>query len=272
MSPLLANVLGIQYNSVLFSKKYLDESIALFARMDVQPTSSLKDLINTFIVSAKTKGYWDKLDDIVFCCLHTQQASLLNWKGNYTNGSAINAVSWTAKQGFTGATGEAVNTNFVPSTNGVNYTLNNAFYGGWWNGYASNGYAMGSWNNTVPSYNMMRPRSVTGYLQAAINQVASYGSAILTNGLGLTVVNRKSNALINNVRNGVVGPDTSKASTALELFSMYFMASNYNNGSINGPYAGIGSMYVIGGGFTNQNHTDLSTDVTYFINNVGGTF
>jgi hypothetical protein len=83
---------------------YCDEAKALFSRMTVNPPVSLMKLINAAINSYKESRIWYKRDYIQHLNLHTQQASLLNWKGNIYNSINTNSVQWDAFLGFITAT------------------------------------------------------------------------------------------------------------------------------------------------------------------------
>lgn len=120
-------------NELSFSSTGLFDGDALiyFARMSVQPTDALKNLLNTEIVAMKAAGVWVLLDQFVFMNLHDSQASRLDIKNNvdhtWVDGGHL---TWVAKVGVTTGNsiypGNYVNTGFVPSVNGVNYTLNDA--------------------------------------------------------------------------------------------------------------------------------------------------
>ena len=103
-------------------------SIAYFARMVVQPNDATKTLIDTFIKARKADGSWNEIDaGCLYGYLPTEQAGLLNIKGDDTlNHSTVGSPTWTAKQGYTIIVGSYIRSNFIASTNGVKYTLNNA--------------------------------------------------------------------------------------------------------------------------------------------------
>ena len=61
------------------------DASAYFARMALQPPDGLRILLNQVFVDLKAQGIWDELDAFWFMCLHTDQASTLNIKGDYFN-------------------------------------------------------------------------------------------------------------------------------------------------------------------------------------------
>ena len=84
---------------------------------------------NRLMLGLKSSGAWAKLD--LFYVLATNATSatdaLVNWKSGFPTGTLINSPTFTANQGFTGNGGNAyIDTNFDPTTSGVNYTQDNA--------------------------------------------------------------------------------------------------------------------------------------------------
>jgi hypothetical protein len=82
---------------------------------------------NQLVLDLKSGGIWSKLDTFaVFATNGNIDFALIDWKrlSQYT---AVNSPTFTTNEGFTGnGTSSYVDTNFNPSTSGVNYTLNNA--------------------------------------------------------------------------------------------------------------------------------------------------
>jgi len=91
------------------------------------PSSSQQALQNELIVDLKAAGVWSKLDTFsVFATDGNSDFALIDWKrlSQYT---AVNSPTFTTNEGFSGnGTSSYIETNFIPSINGVNYTLNNA--------------------------------------------------------------------------------------------------------------------------------------------------
>lgn len=104
---------------------YGPEATALFARMVVQPTTALKELIDKTISDLKTAGIWDITDKFHKWDLHTEQASLLDWKNSVHDASNMGNATFTPKYGVTTVQGtNYIDLNFIPSTDCVYGTLN----------------------------------------------------------------------------------------------------------------------------------------------------
>lgn len=107
-------------------KAILDRAIFLGYPL---PTTDQQKKQNTFLVTLKTIGVWDKLDVLyVFAQDGGSAFATINWKNPSANQSTlINAPTFVSNGGFQGnGTSSYIDTNFNPATQGVNYTLNNA--------------------------------------------------------------------------------------------------------------------------------------------------
>jgi hypothetical protein len=105
---------------------YSDEAIAYFARMDSQPDSTRKGLIDTLIVAGKTNGWWAKGDVIRLCASHTEATALLNMKGDYWNGTKQSTPTFTTDKGWAGSSTKYIHSNFNPNDGGCGFVQDNA--------------------------------------------------------------------------------------------------------------------------------------------------
>jgi hypothetical protein len=91
------------------------------------PSAGQQTLQNQLVLDLKAGGVWSKLDTFaVFATDGNIDFALIDWKrlSQYT---AVNSPTFTTNVGFLGnGTSSYIDTNFNPSTSGVNYTLNNA--------------------------------------------------------------------------------------------------------------------------------------------------
>jgi hypothetical protein len=105
---------------------YCAEAVAYFARMAVQPNDATKILIDAFFVGIKSDGVYTELDTFALYFLHTEQASLLDIKSDTFNHTTVNTPIWTAKTGYEIIATSYIRSHFIPISNGVKYTLNDA--------------------------------------------------------------------------------------------------------------------------------------------------
>ena len=86
-------------------------------------------LQNRLMMGLKSSGAWAKLDLLYVFATNAiyATAALIEWKSGVPMVSLVNNPTFTANQGFTGNGLDAyIDTNFDPTTSGVNYTQNNA--------------------------------------------------------------------------------------------------------------------------------------------------
>lgn len=105
------------------------EAAAFLARtsgLDATHTNAYITLINGLVAD----GTWALLDALWVPATQDSTTALLNLLSASFALTLVNSPTFTANQGFAGnGTSSYMNTNFVPSTNGVQYTLNSASYG-----------------------------------------------------------------------------------------------------------------------------------------------
>jgi len=108
------------------------------------PSAGQQTLQNQLVVDLKDGGIWSKLDTFgVFATDGDSDFALIDWKrlSDYT---AFNSPTFTSNGGFTGnGTSAYIDTNFNPSTSGVNYTLDDASISIWNNTFVLNNFISG---------------------------------------------------------------------------------------------------------------------------------
>jgi hypothetical protein len=94
----------------------------------VPPSGADQTAYNNFIVGLKSAGIWSLFDVIYLFAAADQTAALVNLVNPGTfNATTVSSLTFTAYQGFTSnGTSSYVTSNFTPSSQGVNYTLNSA--------------------------------------------------------------------------------------------------------------------------------------------------
>lgn len=91
------------------------------------PSASQQALQNQLVLDLKTAGIWSKLDSFaVFATDGDADFALIDWI-NLSQYTAINSPTFTSNSGFTGnGTSAYMDTNFNPSTSGVNFIRDDA--------------------------------------------------------------------------------------------------------------------------------------------------
>jgi len=93
------------------------------------PSSSQQALQNQLVVDLKDAGVWSKLDVFyVFATDGDSDFASINWKDpNSFEVTEVNSPTFTTDVGFTGnGTSSYISTNYIPNTDAINYSQNNA--------------------------------------------------------------------------------------------------------------------------------------------------
>ena len=115
-----------------------EETEALVLRYTEPPSITLKVLINDTIKSYKAAGIWAKRDYIGHLNMHTEQASLLNWKGDYFNFTKLSILTWEQYLGFTATgAGQYLTNSYKENTAGNQLALNDACFTNKFNAWVS---------------------------------------------------------------------------------------------------------------------------------------
>jgi len=238
------------------------------------PAAAVAALQNTMFASLVSGGLWAKADLIYLLSQSTNGGgeALVNAKlpGTY-NGTAYNAPTFTALEGFTGdGASTYIDTNFNPTTHGVNYTLNSASFCIYvLTDVDENSVDMGldDGNNDAFLYS----RNIT-----CNTRINDSGTDFNTNAnsQGFYVVSRTASNARATYKNGaLLGADT-RVSTALPDVNFSILARLNSSPGI-GQYSSrqVGGIVLIGGGLDATEQLNLTTAVnTYMTANSKNTF
>lgn len=145
-------------NPFLVQPLFDADAILYFNQLAPQPSIAYKIAVNTLILTLKndSTASWNKLDRLWIFASENQQNARVSVKNPAsTNITEVNAPVWTANQGYTtDAPGtKHLDTNYIPSVDGVNYTLNSASLGIYSRTAGQQGADMGVYDPTnIASY------------------------------------------------------------------------------------------------------------------------
>lgn len=201
--------------SVSSTNTVLPETAAAISAMTTPPTAARAALINTFILSLMNAGIWSRLDTLYVLAAATSQAALLNWKspGTFT-GTLVGAPTFTADRGYTGnGTDAVITTGWIPSTNGVRYTQNDASM---WirslNDVAEDKPAVGV-STTVRGH--LFPRLAAGSARIRFNAGATATDVVVADSIGLYGAQRRGASDVRLWKNGTQIESAATASTGV---------------------------------------------------------
>lgn len=256
------------FKTIVSGGSYESESTALFDRMTNQPDNTRKTVINNLISSLKTNGIWSKLDLLYIFASHDEQSSLLNWKSTSYNCSKVNSPTFTTDRGFsTSGSPNYITTNYNPSTNGVNYTLNSC--------------SMGVYNRTNSGGNSGEIGVYVGsnYAYILITNGSNNYSSILntTTGsvfnlgtyIGFFSTNRSSNTSMQFYRNGSNFSSPTNTSSSIPNQTIFILCIS-NNGSPATYSNKQISVAFVGGSLNSTEQSNFNTAVETYMDAVGG--
>lgn len=179
---------------VLTPQAYSAPAEAFFVRLAAQPTQVRKALYDAMIRSLVSAGLWSKLDALYIFAAADQATALTNLVSANYGATAINAPSFAADRGFTGASTKYIDTNFNPATaSSPNFTQNAASAGGWsLTSAAVAGPIIG--NKTLANGTVVYSKHTNGNAIFFINSNLFNTFAAVASGAGLIVGSRTSSS------------------------------------------------------------------------------
>ena len=224
------------------------------------PSAPQQKLQNQLVKDLKTAGVWSKLDSFAnFATDGDSDFALIDWKRLITM-TAANAPAFTDNQGFKGDGSSAyINTNFTPSTDGVNYALNSCSFGYYAFSVLDTGINninIGSRTSVSPIRGLTYPRDLNE-TTLYINTNSTSGSTITTSSqLGIRHFSRvlsDKNEFYDDT--GFVGSNTN-SSNEFSQQPFYLLALN-NEGTASFHTLTDMSFYFVGGDLTAE-HDDFN--------------
>lgn len=223
---------------------YHADAAALFARWGTDPGSTRKGLLNACIQGMDDDTDWALIDVFQVYAAHTQADGLLDWKNN-SDATLSGTPTFTTDRGaMTGGSADFLISNFVPSTDGVNFIQDSACIGVYINDAggdtsSSTTYACGMADAGNVRGSRIAPKDSLGGIRGILNSgsTTAFTSSAPNTRAGFTTINRSGASALEGYRNGSsVGTGTT-ASTG--VCSQPTWIGLHNNGG-----SGISGMAV----------------------------
>ncbi|MGH1436560.1 MAG: hypothetical protein ACRBG0_19105 [Lewinella sp.] len=222
--------------------------------------------LDAFITELKTEGIWTLLDALWLPATNgDSDFATYNLKDPDSHQlTKVNSPTFTSGQGFTGGGTAYLNTNFNPSTDGVNYTLNSAAAGIYQRTNSkvldykfgcvdSLGYRIASLWNRPSSGNFAG-------INSSNPQSSGLPNADLEN-IGLNYINRNSD-LVSIYADGVLFESVTQSDKSIVNEEVYLLGAN-DKGSLAVPSSDQISMAFIGGDLSSKASGFYSAIQTY---------
>lgn len=242
------------YQVVLQGKHLLPETKAWLSQLTVKPSAAYIKAVNTLIKTLIADGNWVLLDRIwVFATEQQQHARISLVNPSSTAIMEINSPSWTALQGYIGdASTKALNTNYIASVDGVNYTLNSSSHGFYCRTNNNTaGVDMGVQDGSGNSSYIIAKFSDNNFYGKINNASSNFCSVANSDARGLYAVVRTASNSIAGYKNGSSIVTDTDASTARPSVAFFLLGNNLNGG-LNFPSNRQIAMSFIGSGSINQ--------------------
>lgn len=244
------------FNTYLYNINNLDSDYVAVLNRAITlgyslPTFSQIIKQNQLVVDLKAGGVWNKLDVLyIFANDGGSDFATLNWKSPALyQATLVNSPSFTANQGFVGnGSSSFINANFNPSTNGVNYTLDNASISTYVfsAGFSPIAGSLGGDNRLALG------SSASNY---RLNTSSGLNSSFSFDGTGLKSFNRRTSTNLT-LFNGLIGANRTATSTGLPVSSYILRyTSNYGTSRI--------STYSMGASLVSENTAYVNAINTY---------
>jgi len=229
------------------------------------PSSGQQVKQNKLLLDLKTAGIWNKLDSFrVYATDGSSSYALIDWK-RLVLCTAVNSPTFTTNVGYRGnATSSYINSNFTPSTNGVNYTLNSASI-----------FAYISAVRTVGQIQAYQGASGVGQLiiAAGTNGIGeSYINSTTgvfnnTTGIGFQLVNRTNSTTLNVYYQGAL-QNTNSAIASISIPNRTIWDFSANNGGTGSLFSNVGNAIIGYGANLTAEQSDFNTAVNTYINSL----
>jgi len=211
---------------------YCAEFQAVYDSWTAKPSDAVAANMNTLVEADVADGLWAKYDARYITAVHTNAngEAQTNWKnpGTYDL-TLVNAPAFVAFEGFTGDGSSYTDTNFNPFSDGVNYTQDDAGFGGYLRkDVAEMSYMMGIEDATKDCY--ILPRYTSGFAYAKINTNIQTAGGINADSRGMYFANRDAANNQDLWKNKVKIVDDNDASSGVPNFTFYLLA--WNNGNV----------------------------------------
>jgi hypothetical protein len=226
--------------------------------------------LNALIIQLQNAGIWNLLDRLWLLASEASDQALISLiNPSSTPILPVSSPNFTIDRGYTGnGSSSYLNTKFTPSTDGVNYTLNNAMVAIYdrTNGASALGIEIGvAANSTYYAY--IEAEYIDGKIYASINDRASPTLSAANNpNNGLLSLIRVTAASRSILKNGSVLTSDTYNDTNLPTAPLFALCRNENGSPF---YYSTHQLALIAYGAGNINQSNFYSIVQAFMTSIG---
>jgi hypothetical protein len=252
------NIVGFAYDADY--QAVLDRAVALGYTL---PNDSQKIVQNQLVLDLKAGGVWSELDVFYVFATGTGATNTfasLNWKAPTSYQATLNnPLAFATNNGLTASSTGNVSTNFIPSTNGVKYILNNASRFAWVH-TAGTGTIDGVGGSAANRF------TFDGTIPQNINNGTTSNAIGALSGTGLKSINRPANNQIRVFQNTNLSVSGTSNSSALTTTPQLVFRSLGAYATHTISVYGMGASLVTAGGNATLNTNLYNAINTYMTN------
>lgn len=243
--------------------------------MTSAPDTDRQVIINQFFLDIKGIGdhgaddIFAQMDFAYLFAAHDEQASLLDVKRLF-DATAVNAPVFEVDRGFTGnASNHAVDSTYIPSSDGVNFTQDDCSMGAYSRTNRSGSEVMmGASTDASNNLTKFNPRSGADAVNYSVNQAGSENTGAVTNSEGLLVIERTASNVTRAYKNGTELDVSADVSQGLPTVEVYVLALHQDT-SILQEWLGQCAFAFAGAALTATEHSNLFDAVETYMDAIG---
>ena len=222
---------------------------------------------NKLLIDLKTAGIWNKLDSFrVYATDGSSSYALIDWK-RLVLCTAVNSPTFTTNVGYRGnATSSYINSNYNPTANAVNYTLNSASIFAYISAVRTVGQIQAYQGATGVSTQLLIAAGTNGFGESYINN-ATTGVNNVTTGIGFQLVNRINSTTLNVYYQGAL-QNTNSAITSVSIPNRTIWDFGANNGGTGSLFSNVGNAIIGYGANLTAEQSAFNTAVNTYINSL----
>jgi hypothetical protein len=227
------------------------------------PSAPQQIIQNQLMIDLKNAGVWNKLDSFrVYATDGSAAYALIDWK-RLVLCTAVNSPTFTINQGYKGnGTSSYIDSNFTPSTDGVNYTLNNASIFAYISAVRTTGQIQAYQGFFAGVSWLLLSAGTNAIGESYINSVTAVNNT--TTGVGFQLVNRINANTLNVYYQGVIR-NTNNASTSVSLPASKIWDLAANNNSSGAFFSDVQNAIVGYGANLNAEQSAFNTAVNNYM-------
>jgi len=222
---------------------------------------------NQLMLDLKTAGVWNKLDSFrVYATDGSSSYALIDWK-RLVLCTAVNSPTFTTNVGYKGnGTSAYINSNYRPSTDAVNYSLNSASIFAYISSVRTSGQIQAYQGQFAGVSYLLIAAGTTSIGESYVNSNLFVANG--TTGIGFQLVNRVDSNTLNVYYQGSLQNTDSLASVAVSLPSQTTWDFGGNDGGSGALFSNVGNAIVGYGANLTSEQSDFNTAVNTYINSL----